>query len=556
MKVEIFKKTFQSYDTVLHHESNPINRRMTQSSDIDDIFGEGFSIHEPTPPTKKHPLFVIKKTTKDEESYLENYGNPMASVTKLHAMVVVEKTGDKVALKLFHGVRHRRAGNAWFKVSWNVDYISVNTKTGDVYVGYLKDYQKKIKCKKKIRRNFFSHDPISSMKSMIKNVINSYIPDKNESSNVAMEAISKFMFEIDNRDDFEKLDFNQRLFRFYLNKRQIKYPNNFQVFAQHLVGPEIRKVLKKNGNRLVDAFMVKEKLSGKKLKKSLHNCRGLNLALYKNARDMFGDDWLNQDEEVITNLLDSIHHPIGNIPVEFKSLISNDELRRVYSTFKRAHIDGTLDTWTFRDHVRMYTELRLYGENDIRWMSENNREEFRQEHLDWTDKVQFYKQGNYGRIYPQYFVDMLQNKIGDYIPILLTNSREYNEESSAQSNCVKTYIGKPASFIISLRNGVYGDRATIEYNLTKVGDEVKVKRVQSLGRHNNKLGEEWNDVLFKLDEVVLSSVKDKRFETLQITKECKNGVILNSDSYFDHGGKLRWTYKNIDSSPRGVWDFL
>jgi hypothetical protein len=87
-------------------------------------------------------------------------------------------------------------------------------------------------------------------------------------------------------------------------------------------------------------------------------------------------------------------------------------------------------------------------------------------------------------------------------------------------------------------------------------DKVKIKRVQSLGRFNHKLDEEWNDVLFKLDEVVLSSVKDKRFETVKITKECKNGVTLNSDSEFDHGGKLRWTYKNIDSSPRGMWDFL
>jgi hypothetical protein len=553
MKVEIFKQTFQTYDTVLHHESNSINRNTPQSLDIDNIFGEVFSSHNSTPPTKKHPLFVIKKTTKDEESYLENYGNPMASVTKLHAMVVVEKTGDKVALKLFHGMRHRRAGNTWFKVSWNVDYISVNTKTGDVYVGYLKEYQKKIKCKKKIRRNFFSHDPISSMKSMIKNVVNSYVSDKNIVSNVAMEAISKFMFEIDNRDDFEKLDFNQRLFRFYLNKRQIKYPNNFQVFAQHLVGPEIRKSLKKNGNRLVDAFMERQKLSGKILKKSLHNCRGLNLTLYQNARDLFGDDWLNQDEGVITQLLDSIHNSVGNIPVEFKSLISIEELRRVYSTFKRAHIDGTLDTWTFRDHVRMYTELRLYGENDVRWMAENNREEFRQEHLDWTDKLQFYKQGNYNRIYPQYFVDMLQNKIGDYIPVLLTNSREYNEESSTQSNCVKTYIGKPASFIISLRNGVYGDRATLEYYLSKTEDKVEVKRVQSLGKYNNKLGEEWNEVLFKLDKIVVSSVKDKRFETVQITKECKNGVTLSSDSYWDHGNKLRWTHKNIDSGPASLW---
>lgn len=518
----------------------------------DDWLGEIVS----SPPTKKHPLFHIKKTTTDEESYLENYGNPMCTVTKMHAMVVVERNGDKVALKLFHGFRNRRAGNTWFKVSWNVDYISVNTRTGDVYVGYLKEYQKKIKCKKKIRRNFFYNDPINSMKSMIKNVLNNF-GDKSKVSEIALRAISEFMFELDNRDDFENLDFNQRLFRFYLNKRQIKYPNNFQVFAQHLVGPEIRKVLKKNGNKLVDAFMTVQKLSGKRLKKSLHTCRGLNLALYQHARELFGDDWLNQDDEIITELLNSITPAQTNILPEFKSVISIEELKRVYSIFKKVYLDGSLDTWTFADHIRMYTELKLYGETDLRWMSEKNKEEFRQEHLDWTDKLQFYRQGYYKREYPQYFVDKIQTKIGEYNPILLTNSGEYNEESSTQSNCVKTYIGKPASFIVSLRKGQYGDRATIEYNLTKDGgDKIEVKRIQSLGRFNNRLGEEWNDVLFKLDEVVLSSVKDKKFETVKISKECKNGVVLNSDSYWDHGGKLRWTYKNIESGPRGVWNFL
>jgi hypothetical protein len=557
MKVEIFKQTFEKFNCVSHHEHNPIEgRHLNPLMDLDDLFGDGVIIHKTETPTKRHPLFLIKKTDTDEETYLKNYGNPMCTVTKTHVMVVVERTGDKVAIKLFHGFRNRRAGNTWFKVSWNVEYISVNTKTGDVYTGYIREYQKKRKCIKKITRNFFANDPVSSIKSMIKNVVNSYVSDKNESLNVVTEAISKFMFEIDNQDDFGQLDFSQRLFRFYLNKRQIKYPNNFQVFTQHLVGPEIRKILKKNGNKLVDAFMEVQKISGRKLKKAIHNCYGLNIPLYQHARDLFGDDWLNQDEGTIVNLLNSNNSVYSQRLPEFKNIISNEELKRVYSIFKRVYIDNTLDSWTFIDHMRMYTELRLYGETDLRWLSENNKDEFRQEHLDWTDKIQFYRQGFYKRFYPQYFVDMIQNKIGEYVPVLLINSSQYNEESSTQSNCVKTYIGKPSSFIISLRKGLYGERATIEYQLFKTGDKVEVKRIQSLGRFNYKLEEEWNDVLFKLDEVVLSSVKDKKFETVQITKECKNGVVLNSDSYFDHGGRLRWTHKNIESGPIHVWEVL
>jgi hypothetical protein len=88
--------------------------------------------------------------------------------------------------------------------------------------------------------------------------------------------------------------------------------------------------------------------------------------------------------------------------------------------------------------------------------------------------------------------------------------------------------------------------------LAKVGEDIVPLRVQSLGKFNGKLGEEWNDVLFKLDKVILSSIKDKRFETVKIIKECKNGVTLKSDSYWE-GDNLKWTYKNIES--RYTWDF-
>jgi len=552
MKVELFKQSYGVYTNVSHKSTSPVNwagdRKSTSSDDwLDETTFNSFN-----PPTPKHPLFIVEKTTKDEETYVENYGNPMYEITKYTAMIVVERDGDKLALKFFNGFRHRRAGKTWFKISRNVDYISVNTRTGDVYYGFINNYQNKIRCSKKIRRNYFGNNPINLMKSKIKNSLS--IIAGNSNNDIIIQAISKFMFELDGREDFGDMDFSQRLFKFYLDKRQIKYPNNFDCYSTILVGPKIRKVLKKNGNKLVESFMISEGLSGKKLKTALHTCKKLNVGLYRLAKNMFGDDWLNQDGDVITKLLGSSVESNMNIPVEFKTLISNDELRRVYSIFKRVYIDGVMDSYSFQDHIRMYTELKLYGERDLRWLSENNREEFRQEHLDWTDKIQFYKQGFYQRSYPKYFMDKIQNKIGEYTPVLLTNSSEYNEESSTQSNCVKTYIGKASSFIISLRNDSNHERATIEYYITKQDDEVKIKRIQSLGRFNNKLGEEWNDVLFKLDDVVLSCLKDKRFKTVTIDKECKNGMKLTSDSYWEKN-ELKWSHKNIDGNT-SIWQIF
>ena len=376
MKVELFKQSFEKYRCVSHKTTTPLQNKNFIYPNTDESFGELINIHQPT---KKHPLFIVEKTTTDKESYTENYGNPMCSVTKTHVMVLVEKTGDKVSLKVFNGFRHRGAGNAWFKVSWNVDYITVNKKTGDVYHGYLHNYQKKRKCVKKVRRNFFYNEPINTIKHIIKNSLSDY---ELNTYDIAIRAVSTFLFEIDERQGFENLDFNKRLFRFYLDKRQIKYPNNFYVYAQILVGPEIKKVLKKNDNRLVDSYMIKEGLSGKKLKKALHNCETLNINLYKHAREIFGDDWLNQDGDIISALLNCALHA-QHVPPEFKTVISPEELKRVYNIFKRVFIYEDLDSYTFYDHIRMYTELKLYGETDLRWYSEKSKEEFREEHLDW-----------------------------------------------------------------------------------------------------------------------------------------------------------------------------
>jgi hypothetical protein len=273
-------------------------------------------------------------------------------------MVLVEKIDDKVSIKVFRGFRHRGAGNTWFKVSWNVDYITVNKKTGDVYHGYLHDYQKKRKCSKKIRRNFFYNEPINTIKNIIRNALSDY---EVNTYDIAIRAVSIFMYDIDERETFENLDFNKRLFRFYLNKRKIKYPNNFYVYAPILVGPEIKKILKKNDNKLVESYMVKENLSGKKLKKALHNCETLNINLYKHAREVFGDDWLNQDCDIISSLLNCTLHA-QHVPSEFKTVVSPEELKRVYNIFKRVFIYEDLDSYTFYDHIRMYTELKLYGD--------------------------------------------------------------------------------------------------------------------------------------------------------------------------------------------------
>jgi hypothetical protein len=530
MKEEIYKISFKRYNSNKFKDHSSVSPKF----DLIEI------------PTQKHPFFKMESSNNTEECFVENFANQLYSVSMEYVMVVVEKNDDKVSIKMFQGYKHRREGKPWFKINKNVNYISVNTKTGDVYHGYIHGYQKKKKCSKSIRRNCFINDPLNALKSQIKNVLTQY--SENAYDEVT-KAFSEFMFQIDQRVNFENLNYSDRLLRFYLNKRGIKYPNNFNIYTQALFGPEIKKLIKKKNNRLVDAVMVKNGLTGKKVKKALHECTNLNINLYITARKLFGEDWLNQDGDIILDLLNST---IGSfaVPELFLELVTTEELKRVYTLFKQTYVHQNLDTYTFVDHIRMYTELKMFGEHELRWTSFENKQEFRKEHLDWTDKIQHYKKGSYTRHYPEYMYEMLSQPLSDdFHSILLDSSSTYNEESNYQSNCVKGYIGKPSCLIISVRCGQFlEERATIEYSLTKKDDKIFADRVQSLGKFNQKLEAQWTTVLLKLDQVVLSCVRDERFETVKLTKECSNGAVLNSDTYWNNDGKLRWVVQNIDNS--------
>ena len=528
MRQEILKFQYEEYLTITHKDSNPIDYRVPQTIPtdtwLDDIF-DNKTERPGSPPSTKRPLFVVDEIhSNNEEKYVENYGNPMCTVRKDYIMIVIERDEDKLALKLFYGGKTRTKGTSYFRVKKNVEYITVNTKTGDVYNGYLKGFQKKKNYSKKVRRNYFSDCSLESMKSKIRNYLGLFKIENTTS--IASDFVNVFIDEIDKKQ-YDNLKIDDRLFKFYLDKRSIKYPNNFGAYKNHLIGPSIRKKLKKNGGRLVDAFMCEHNLQGKVLKKSLHECERISLDTYHYARNVFGNDKLNQDSGVVISLLESLTH-VNNPTAgdRLKEVMTTSEMDRYYRAFKEVFVNSNMDTYTLSDHVRMYLELRRYGV-EVKWNATNSTE-FHNEHLDWTDKVSHYRSGTYNRIYPDILHELLSKNIGEYTPVLLTTSQQYNEESATQSNCVKGYVGRPESIIVSLRKD--DERATIEYKVSLVNDVTTIQRVQSLGKRNQSLDTKWDDVMLSLDKIMLSFIKHKKFELVKVIKENGMGMKINSDS--------------------------
>lgn len=527
MKEVLFKKQFAKYMTLEHHNQSPIS--------MEDYYPETYL---------KHPKFSVLRHTEDEETFIKELYNPLFRVYRKYLMIVIEEMGDKISFKYFHGSKMRDQGKHYFKKSKNVHFLTVNKKTGDVYFGCLNNYQKKRKFTKTIKKNFFLSNPLDTLVSAIK----SNILDTDPSANAAFilrEATNLFISRICEKNIRYTNEVN--LFKFYLDKKNVKYPNNFGAYMPHFFSAEFRKTLKKNHYRLVDAFMEHNNLHGKKIKKHLHNANNLNIELYKIAQNMFGDNILNQDDDSILKILNSkttVFQSLHDIRDKSDIIFNAKELKKVYNCFKKTFFENEIDSNTFIDHINFYRRLKKYGERNIRWMSDgNDLEFFRKEHLDWSDKVNFYINGDYYRSYPDYFYNVIENEIDGYFPVILKDSKAYNEESMTQSNCVKTYVGRASAFVISLRkDSIDSDvRATIEYQITKINNKIYPQRIQSLGRFNSILDSDWYEILLKLDEIVLSCFRDSKFVPVKIKKVCANGVEFFSDSEFSDYGNLTWT---------------
>jgi len=527
MKNIIFRKEFNLYTTIKYREYSHIYEKFEQRENS-------------TRDYVKQPFFSIEKSFNDEKTFVENFANPMYTVHREYHTVSVETNGDKVSIKYFFGYKKRNVGQKWFKLVKNVDFLTVNIETGDVYSGFLHNYQKKKKFTKNIRRNYFFHNPLSTMTSKIKNNLTHL---HENSSKIVNEVVSIFMKNIPCPEN--ALCPDVKLLRFYLDKKSYKYPDNFWLYSEFFISPTFKKELKKNQKNIVQAFMYSFELKGKKLRKFLHECSNLNLQTYLSAKSLFGDDRLNQDGDFIKNILESTSTPIDNMNISF----SPNELSKVYLTFKNVILNKTIDMWTFNDHLLMYQRLKFYGETDLKWTTDgSDYKKFTDEHLDFTDKLAHYKKGIYTRKYPDYLVKAIEKELDGYLPIVLKTSKDYNEESMYQSNCVKGYIGRPSSLIISLRKGEIDslERATLEYKVYRLknSDIIQIDRVQSLGKFNQRLEDYWTDVLLKLDKIVVSSCSDKKFKTVKINKLCSNGLFLESDSKFTDQGFLVWDTDN------------
>ena len=525
MREELFNLTRKEFRVHEHSDTNSVIYKKNEKEI--DIFGGRVTEFRSSAPWGH---FSFKTEHTSEEMFTEHYGNPMASVEMTRRIMCITKEGDKITFKMFWYNRRRRVASKWFKTSTQCKFVTFNYKTNALYTGTLDNYHLKRNCRKRIRRVLFNSDPINKIKGWVRDSFSMEDKKTIDVPTIVNQVVSVFVNSIPGTEKYPELLPEQKIYRRYLDAQGIKYPNNWFELIDAYPQPK-KKDLVKCDYKYVEALMRAHDLKGDKVKKSLHTItRFVDANHFNTTCKIFGEKFiLNQPDELINLFLSAWDITILSENVIRMSGLTKSEKLNFFEIYK-LYYKKLINYHTISDHIRFYGLLKNL--EPVKWKSKTH-DEFTQEHYDWSEKYNYYTNGDFTRIYNPTFVEkvneVILTKDGPYYPEVLLTSKRYNNESFFQSNCVKTYIKRIDSLLISMRRGE-GDteeRASIEYriNLNLKHNTFDLERVQTLGKRNERLDNTWTNALVKLDSRVFEY--EDLFNTLQIEGDFGNKKVFS-----------------------------
>jgi hypothetical protein len=442
--------------------------------------------------------WVFKRRYLDVNAELKDFGNPLCRIEILRHTLCLEEDDNKVSLKLFLTSKSRKPGFVWFSRKSSVFFVTFNKNTKNFYSGHITGYNKRKQSKKINCNHFFNHlnEIYRQVIPLTTTVENPEYPEAPIIDiNKVNEIYGKFygIIGISPRESY--YDLSTDFYFKYLTDRGIKFPDNFLAYKQCGTKPP-QRLFKKNGMKLVETYMQHYGLKGDKFRKVLHTTNKIDFYEIQGLVKLFSIDFLIQrpESEIRTFVQNNTGVYIGSIEkntIQFYETLNKKEKLNFYLTVL-SHYENANGLHSINDHVRFYTEISKHEK--VRWNAKDIKS-FREEHVDFTEKYDFYIRGHYDREYDSDFVKFIEQPfIADgvrYTPILLQKNNQYIEESAHQSNCVKTYNSNIASIIISLRNE-NGERLTMQFTPKKL-DSKKViwKNAQTRARFNENPSENW-----------------------------------------------------------------
>jgi hypothetical protein len=528
----LFKKEIRKYTTEVFENFNEL---VTNPPIEDDLFDFGLNSGIRSSPQGS---FKSKFVSEDETVFLENYANPLSSLTMMRKTLVIEENENKIALKCYTYRNHRDVAKKYFRVRREISYLTFNIKRKTFYSGILR-LKKIAKIGSKMSMNktdIYSMD----VYNQISYFMTHFATEHTDSNYLTNEVINSFLNRVSERMDikFDKEDLTPRdkFYQLYLKISGIKYPDAFSKFVTYY---SPKKEIREQGNNLVTWFMKKNNFKGTKIRELLNkydniDINGINVFYNMLSQDIFNtinsECFLTEGRVGLSGF--------GYYGTEFSD-VSKTELKNIIKILNTTTTETLLNS--LNDHLQYKLSLKKYGE--FVKITATNYDDYVKEHSEWSSLVQSYRTGVVTRFYGEdsYLIEKPINHNGEtYYPVLLKTTEQYEGESMVQSNCVRTYSEKPYCFIVSLRNGsVTGDkRASVEFRYGVDG----LKVVQKLGKYNKGLSEEWLSPIHELEGFANYLYSKGMIKLPEMSKRFPNGKTIKCFAEFKDEDKIRNMY--------------
>ena len=420
----------------------------------------------------------------DEKSWLEKSVNIFNSAVINRTTIVLEKNKDKVKLSIFKFAKSRKVGHRYFAKYSEDLHITFNTTTKNFFI---------------TNSTFLNRKRITSTTkndfAKIVKVINKLEYGNILSKRVFLEELqpqtkTNKLHIVDLKEFFKKVEdhlclntgvkFNlskegigdgigRGILSWFIKVWKIKVPNHYYHYLLcHY--PGIRNLRKYKMN-LGRAVLGNKELNGKYYIKLINEPSPYNLTDLKKLERLLGARYAKmvpkQFLRLSSNYLDSKyyddyeHKPVDLTKYEKLNLI------KVLGDVEDPHFLSYID-----DHITTKNKLKGFGV-DVK-IKCKNKKQFNEEHHQWADLVHLCER-NKETIYhyDPTFLESIEKPITHlykgtrtkYEIKILRTDLEYFNEGQYQHHCVRTYLDRYDSIIISVRRDhtTNPKRMTVEF---------------------------------------------------------------------------------------------
>lgn len=470
-------------------------------------------------------------TTKDTQ-IKRHFGNPFSEITIKTTERSIRRHGDKITIKIYHGIKYRRFNSIYFRKSYHVSSLTINTKTGNFIT--LDKSKNGNKTSSKFRTNCFmqlnnsvitDHSFLNVRKKFNKTsrLYNQMLDAFNDIQFTSKIQEMLFGDEVKSFGNYtvDPNKFTVDLMNYFIKKKEIKIPNGEIDYYFTKFYPT-EKYLKKNERKLIASVLDMIGLKSKSTIKILHKHPDLDLIGLSWLCSKLGENYskyLHNIEDCILKKsyrTDGPYSYVGLNKNEFKFNIANivnvpllevekqNLLKVLADDTTNRSVLGEQSTRMYDDHFNMINKIRKY--DPTIFMKAKTFKEFNDEHRELSKILSGIRKGwviEYQ--YDNKTIDDIEapleclfddKTLHTLYPVILKREEDYIEEGDFMHHCVASYADKDKSMIISLRNENGTDRVTIEYQIQNG------KPVQKRHFCNGVPPETFTDGLLLLDDKV------------------------------------------------------